>query len=167
MTKRFTEEHILAVLCEADAGAPVRTLCSKHGCCERSHHPRRSRIVGSRHSAAQHLSHLQSENEELRQLLADVLLEATPSRRKGSPTTTHTGNDLIEALLRMRSMARLATQHLFGTPLSEPLDWPELPTAESLSEGMAHESDRSEGRRERALLQQEGFGAGFVAGFAA
>lgn len=69
MNKRFTEEQILAFLCEADMGVPVRQLCDKHGFSERSYYQWRSRIVGAKTSLAQYLAHLESENLLLRQVL--------------------------------------------------------------------------------------------------
>ena len=165
MTKRFTEEQIVTFLCEADAGVPVRTLCSKHGFSERSYNQWRSRIVGDKGSLVQHLAHLRSENEELRQLLADVLLEATSSQAQASFASANTGNDPFEPLLRTRAMARLATRRLLGLRKSEPLQWPELmPFPELPSTDMAAKvNSRGEAARDWAMLQREALAASVCA----
>ncbi len=164
MTKRFTEEQIVTFLCEADAGVPVRTLCSKHGFSERSYNQWRSRIVGDKASLVQHLAHLRSENDELRQLLADVLLEATSSRAERF-ASVNTGNDSCEPLLPVRAMAQLATRRLLGLRKSEPLQWPELtPFPESPSADMAARANsRGEGARDWAMPQREGLAASVCA----
>jgi putative transposase len=165
MTKRFTEEQIVTFLCEADAGVPVRTLCSKHGFSERSYNQWRSRIVGDKASLAQHLAHLQSENDELRQLLADVLLEATSSRAQAGFASASTGNDPCEPLLRVGAMAQVATRRLLGLRKSQPLQWPELmPLPESPSTDMvAKGNGRSEAGRDWAMPQREGLAASVCA----
>lgn len=74
MGKRFTEEQILGFLCEADMGVPVQQLCARHGFNERSYYQWRARLVAGRPSLAQRLAELESENLQLKRLLADGVL---------------------------------------------------------------------------------------------
>ena len=165
MTKRFTEEQIVTFLCEADAGVPIRTLCSRHGFSERSYNQWRSRIVGDKASLVQHLAHLRSENDELRQLLADVLLEASSPRAEGGFASSSTGIDACKPPLHLRAMAQLATRRLLGLRKSEPLQWPELmpfpdsPTADMVTKA----NDRGEAVRDRAMPKREGRAASVCA----
>jgi putative transposase len=120
MNKRFTEEQILGFLCEADMGVPVRQLCSKHGFSERSYYQWRARIVAGKPSLAQRLAELETENAQLKQLLADAMLDTTPPR----PTASRAARSATRPVrLPFAPLAqRMEPAHL----QDEPLEWPEL-----------------------------------------
>ena len=75
MKKRFTEEQIIGFLREAEAGLPVAGLCRKHAFSEASYYLWRSKFGGITVSDAKRLKELEVENNRLKKLLAESLLE--------------------------------------------------------------------------------------------
>jgi putative transposase len=73
--KRFTEEQIIALLREAEAGLAVDELCRRHGFSEASNYLWRSKFGGMNVSDAKHLKELETENGRLKRLLAEAILE--------------------------------------------------------------------------------------------
>jgi putative transposase len=78
--KRFSEEHIIGFLKEADRGIPVKELCRKHGFSDASFYLWRSKFGGMDVSDAKRLKALESENARLKKLLAESMLENEVSR---------------------------------------------------------------------------------------
>ena len=75
MKKRFSEEQIIGFLKEADAGLPVKELCCKHGFSEASYYKWKAKFGGMEVSDAKRLRTLEEENNKLKRLLADSLLD--------------------------------------------------------------------------------------------
>lgn len=75
MKKRFSEEQIIGFLKEADAGMPVAELCRKHGFSDASYYKWKARFGGMEVSDAKRLKALEDENNKLKRLLADALLD--------------------------------------------------------------------------------------------
>lgn len=75
MKKRFPEAQIVGFLREADARIPVKDLCRKHGFSDASYYLWRSKFGGMSVSDAKRLNELEIENDRLKKLLADALLE--------------------------------------------------------------------------------------------
>ena len=73
--KRYTEEQIIAILNEAEAGVPVSELCRKHGMSDASFYNWRSKYGGMTVSEAKRLKQLEEENRKLKKLLAETMLE--------------------------------------------------------------------------------------------
>ena len=73
--KRYSEEQIIGILKEAEAGVPVAELCRKHGMSDASFYTRRSKYGGMEISEAKRLRHLEEENRKLKRLLAETMLE--------------------------------------------------------------------------------------------
>ncbi len=78
--KRFTEEQIIAVLKEHEAGAKTSDLARKHGICEATIYNWKAKFGGMDVSEAKRLKTLEEENAKLKKLLADQLLEAAALR---------------------------------------------------------------------------------------
>lgn len=72
---RFSEEQIIAVLKEHQAGMPVAELCRKHGISDATFYNWRSRYGGMEVSDAKRLKALEEENGRLKKLLADAMLD--------------------------------------------------------------------------------------------
>jgi putative transposase len=73
--KRFTEEQIIAVLREAEAGAKTKDLCRKHGISEPTFYNWKAKYGGMTVSDARRLKDLESENNKLKRLLAEAELD--------------------------------------------------------------------------------------------
>lgn len=75
MKKQFTEEQIIGFLREAEAGMPIGELCCKYAFSEASYYLWRSKFGGMSVSDAKRLKKLETENNRLKKLLAESLLE--------------------------------------------------------------------------------------------
>ena len=75
--KRFSEEQIIAILKEHEAGVPVSELCRKHGVSDASIYKWKAKFGGMEVSEAKRLKQLEDENARLKRLLADAMLDNT------------------------------------------------------------------------------------------
>jgi putative transposase len=73
--QRFTEEQIIAVLREHDAGAKAADLARKHGISEATLHNWKAKYGGMDVSDAKRLRSLEEENRRLKKLLAESILD--------------------------------------------------------------------------------------------
>jgi len=73
--KRFTEEQIIMILKEHEAGMRVRDLVRKHNVSEQSIYRWRSKYGGMEVSDAKKLRDLEDENRRLKKLVADLSLD--------------------------------------------------------------------------------------------
>ncbi|NNH44313.1 IS3 family transposase [Rhizobium laguerreae] len=78
--QRFTEEQIIAVLKEQEAGAKVVDLCRKHGISEATFYNWKAKYGGMEVSEAKRLKALEDENARLKKLLAEQMLDAAALR---------------------------------------------------------------------------------------
>jgi putative transposase len=90
--KRFTEEQIIAVLKEAEAGAKTAELCRRHGVSEQTFYRWKARYGGLEVSELRRLRQLEDENSRLKRLVADLTLD----------------NQALKELIRKRPDARSA-----------------------------------------------------------
>ena len=73
--KRFTEEQIISVLKELDAGAAPKEVCRRHGISEQSIYRWKAKYGGMEISDARRLRALEEENRRLKHLVADLTLD--------------------------------------------------------------------------------------------
>jgi putative transposase len=73
--KRFTEEKIIGVLREADAGISVSELCRKYGVSETTIYNWKAKYGGLTVSEARRLKALEVENGRLKRIVADLTLD--------------------------------------------------------------------------------------------
>jgi len=73
--KRFSEEQIIGVLKEHEAGSKTADLCRKHGISEATFYNWKSKFGGMDVSEARRLKALETENAKLKKLLADSMLD--------------------------------------------------------------------------------------------
>ena len=72
---RFTEEQIIGVLRETDAGAVMLDLCRKHGMSSAPYYAWKAKYGGLEVSEAKRLRSFEDENGKLKWLLADAMLD--------------------------------------------------------------------------------------------
>lgn len=72
---QFTEEQIIGVLKEAEAGSPVAELCRRLGICEGTFYRWKAKYGGLEVSETRRLRQLEEENRRLKQMVADQALD--------------------------------------------------------------------------------------------
>jgi putative transposase len=72
---RFSEEQIIGILKEHEAGVSVADLCRKHGVSDRSIYKWKAKYGGMDVSEAKRLRTVEEENARLKRLLADAMLD--------------------------------------------------------------------------------------------
>lgn len=73
--RRFSEEQIIGVLKEHQAGATAADLCRKHGISDATFYKWRSKYGGMEVSDARRLKALELENAKLKKMLAEQMLD--------------------------------------------------------------------------------------------
>ena len=73
---RFSEEQIIAILKEQEAGVPVSELCRKHGVSDASIYKWKAKYGGMEVSDVRRLKQLVEENRRLKTLVADQALDS-------------------------------------------------------------------------------------------
>ena len=73
--KQFSEEQIIGILKEHQAGLSAAELCRKHGISDATFYTWRSKYGGMEVSEAKRLKQLEDENVKLRKLVADLALD--------------------------------------------------------------------------------------------
>ncbi len=75
MKRRFTEEQIIGVLREQEAGGTVKEVTRRHGVSEQSFYRWKATYGGLVVSEVHRLKELESENAKLKKLLAEAHLD--------------------------------------------------------------------------------------------
>jgi len=73
--KRYTEEQIIAVLREGEAGAKVTDLCRKYGMSDATYYNWKARYAGLTVSDLKRLKALEEENRRLKQIVGEQALD--------------------------------------------------------------------------------------------
>ena len=72
---RFTDEQIIAVLREQEAGMKTADICRKHGISDATFYKWKAKYGGLDVSDAKRLRSLEDENGRLKRMLADAMLD--------------------------------------------------------------------------------------------
>ena len=75
MKRRFTEEQIIGILREQEAGGTVKEITRRHGVSEQSFYRWKAKYGGLEVSEVRRLKELESENAKLKKLLAEAHLD--------------------------------------------------------------------------------------------
>ncbi len=75
--KRFSEEQIIGVLKESEAGAKTDDICRRHGVSSATFYSWRKKYGGMDASEAKRLRELEIENAKLKRIVADQMLDMT------------------------------------------------------------------------------------------
>ena len=73
--KNYTEEQIISILNEAEAGVPPKDLCRKHGMSSATFYAWKRKFAGMDVSDAKRLKALEEENRRLKQMVAELALD--------------------------------------------------------------------------------------------
>jgi len=80
MKKRFTEQQIVAILKEGEAGVAAKDICRKHNISDATFYTWRKKYRGMDIEDVRRLKQLEEENRKLKRLLADSILDADALR---------------------------------------------------------------------------------------
>ncbi|MBY5495939.1 IS3 family transposase [Rhizobium leguminosarum] len=101
---RFTDEQIIGILKEHEAGAPVSELCRKHGVSDASIYKWKAKFGGMDVSEAKRLKTLEDENTKLKRLLADAMLD-------NAALKDLFGKEVVTPAARRKAVAHLMDHH--------------------------------------------------------
>ncbi len=73
--KKYTEEQIIAVLKESEAGAKTSDLCRKYGMSDATYYNWKAKYAGFTVSELKRLRGLEDENRRLKQIVAQQALD--------------------------------------------------------------------------------------------
>ena len=73
--KKYTEEQIIAVLKEGEAGVVVNDLCRKYGMSDATYYNWKAKYAGLTISELKRLKALEEENRRLKQIVAEQALD--------------------------------------------------------------------------------------------
>jgi putative transposase len=74
---KFSEEQIIGILKEADAGVEIATLLRRHGISRATLYQWRSKYAGATVNELRRIKELEAENAKLKRMYADLALENT------------------------------------------------------------------------------------------
>lgn len=72
---RFSEEQIIKIIKEKEAGVKLADLCRRHGISEQTFHRWKAKFGGMEVNEARRLKQLEDENRRLKHLVADLTLD--------------------------------------------------------------------------------------------
>jgi len=72
---RFSEEAIIGVLREAQAGSPVKAVCAAHNISTATYHAWKRKYGGMEVNEARRLRALEEENARLKRIIADLSVQ--------------------------------------------------------------------------------------------
>lgn len=77
MKRRFSDEPIIMMIKEQESGLPTKEVCRRHGLSEASFYKYKSKFGGMEVSDAKKFRVLEDENNHLKKMVADLMLDKT------------------------------------------------------------------------------------------
>ena len=94
---RFSEEQVIGILREAEAGSPVKAVCAAHNISSATYHAWKRKFGGMEISEAKRLRALEEENSRLKRLVADQAVQIRilkrSTQKSGEPVCETTGRE--------------------------------------------------------------------------
>ena len=149
--KRFSVEQIVAVLKQAELGAPVADLIRHLGIAEQTFYRWKQRYAGLESEQVRQFKHLQEENAKLKRLVADLSLDKVMLQN----VLTKNGEALAAANRRELSRDSLSDQRTAGLPNRLLREGPRSVSASSGSPHRASATDPGARSDPRALWLSE------------
>ncbi|RWO92492.1 IS3 family transposase [Mesorhizobium sp.] len=159
---RFSEEQIIGILKEHEAGVSVADLCRKHGVSDASIYNWKARFGGMDVSEARRLKALEDENTRLKRLLADAMLDnaalkdllgkkmVTPAAEREAVAHLRTAFEMSERrACKTIGCCRMTVRHKASSGDDGDL--------RERMKAIAHERRRFGYRRLHVLLRREGY----------
>jgi putative transposase len=84
MKKRFSEQQIVAILKQGEAGVPVKDICRKHNISDATFYTWHKKYRGMDTEDLKRLKQLEGENRKLKRLLADSMSQSRSACPAGS-----------------------------------------------------------------------------------
>ncbi|WP_457184411.1 IS3 family transposase [Pantoea agglomerans] len=162
MKKRFSDEQIISILREAEAGVSARELCRKHAISDATFYTWRKKYGGMEVPEVKRLKSLEEENARLRKLLAEAMLDkealqVAPGRKL---LTTDQKREVVVLMCDATGLSQRRACRLTGLSLSTWRYDAQRPAADAHLSGriteLALERRRFGYRRIWQLLRLEG-----------
>ncbi|WP_156884934.1 IS3 family transposase [Kosakonia cowanii] len=162
MKKRFSDEQIISILREAEAGVSARELCRKHAISDATFYAWRKKYGSMEVPEVKRLKSLEEENARLRKLLAEAMLdkEALQVTLGRKLLTTDQKREAMVLMCDATGLSQRRACRLTGLPLSTCRYDAQRPAADAHLSGriteLALERRRFGYRRIWQLLRREG-----------
>ena len=119
MKKRFSDEQIISILREAEAGVSARELCRKHAISDATFYTWRKKFGGMEVPEVKRLKSLEEENARLKKLLAEAMLDKERFRWPGPKVlTTDQKREAVEVMCETTGLSQRRACRLAGLSLS-------------------------------------------------
>ncbi|WP_349343552.1 IS3 family transposase [Marinobacter sp. MMG032] len=162
MKKRFSDEQIINILKEAEAGLAVKELCRKYNISDATFYTWRKKFGGMEVSEARRLKAVEDENAKLKKLLAESLLdnEALKAALNRKLLTVENKREAVRAMQEQTPISQRRACFLVGLSRASfhyrsTVAAGDSALSERITE-LAHERRRFGYRRVHQLLRREG-----------
>jgi putative transposase len=146
---RCTEEQIIGILREQEAGAKTADVCRKHGVSEATFYKWKAKFGGLDVSEARRLRQLEDENTRLKKLLADAMLDNAVLKDIASKN-----GDARGQAGRCGRCARGA-RHQRAAGVRDPRDGPDVGALSASPQRALHRARQAAAERLRRKLQRQ------------
>lgn len=120
---KFSDEQILAIVKEGEAGRKVADLCRTHGITEQTYYRWKAKYDGLERSELQRLKQVEDENRRLKQIVAEQTLDIQAlkrsSQKSGRPHRSARGGGVAADARKMSRKLRSSFVGILAQSFSE------------------------------------------------